>query len=146
MRIPEVELNFSNICGANCFMCSKPHGCSNTQFMKPEVFDRLLTQLRDIEVGIFQTSGNGECLLNNWYIDYLRILKKNFPDTPRWCYNNFSLMDKKKTDSIIDEHLIDKMHTRVESLDSEIFSKSSRLNFNIVMENIKYFITKNNTS
>jgi len=141
--IPEIELNFSNICGANCFMCSKPHGCGNIQFMPQEVFDALIGQLKDCEVGQFQTSGNGECLLNPNYLNYLRTLKKEFPNVERWCYNNFSMMRYEISKQIIDEVLINKMHARVESLDPEVMRKSSRLNFDLVIENIKHFLQLN---
>ena len=135
--IPEVEINTSNICGANCYMCAKSHGCGNVPFMQPQVFDTLIEQLKDCKVGQFQTSGNGECLLNPNFINYLRKLKKNFPNVERWCYNNFSLMDRATGSEIINERMITKMHTRVESLNPVIMQMASRLNPEIVFRNIE---------
>jgi hypothetical protein len=142
-HIPELELNFSNICGANCFICSPVHGSGNDFFMSEKTFDILLGQLKDCNVGIFQTSGNGECLLNPNYHLFLRKLKHAFPNTPRWCYNNFSMMDYDKAQPIINEKLIDKMHVRIESLDREIFEKCSRLNQCNVFKNLTQFMNMN---
>jgi len=141
--IPEIELNFSNVCWANCFMCAKPHGAGNIPFMERPTFAALLKQLRDVRVGQYQTSGNGECLLNPDYAYYLHCLKQLHPSTPRWCYNNFSMMKPSLSYPIIQEQLLNKIHVRVESLDKDIFQTSSRLNQQLVFDNIKAFMGNN---
>ena len=103
--IGEIEINTCNICGADCFICARSHGAGNEPFMKPEVFSTLVSQLKDIKSDRYQTSGNGDCFLNPHYIEYLRILKREFPKVPRWCYTNFQTLDKGFADEIIAEQL-----------------------------------------
>lgn len=141
--IKEIELNISNLCGASCIMCSEPHGCMNDEIMKPEVFNELVKQLKDVKFDIVQTSGDGETFMNPHYLDYIRILKRDFPSVPRWIYNNFSMMTFDRADTIINEDLFDKVHTRVDSMDYDTFKKSSGLERNRVFENIKYFLKFN---
>lgn len=142
-KIYEIELNFSNICGAECIICSRPHGCGNKFFMEDDVFDALCDQLRDVEFKMIQTSGNGEAFLNPNYLNYIQRLKDLFPQSIRWTYNNFSMMNKERADRIIQEDLFDRIHIRIESLHKWIFEKNSNLNQENVFNNLKYFLSKN---
>ncbi|MBT6051230.1 MAG: radical SAM protein [Candidatus Scalindua sp.] len=141
--IYEIELNTSNICGAECIICSRPHGCGNSFFMKWDVFNTLLEQLKDVDFTMIQTSGNGETFLNPNYLDYIKKLKDTFPDKVRWTYNNFSMLDKEKADRIVEEDLFDRIHVRLESLDRTVFEKNSNLNMDNVFDNLKYFLSIN---
>ncbi len=141
--IHELELNFSNICGANCIMCSRPHGCDNEDIMQPKIFNILVDQLKDVKFDIIQTSGDGETFMNLHYINYIRTLKREFPNTPRWIYNNFSMLNNNIANIIVTEDLFNRVHTRVDSLHEWIFTKSSMLNMEIVLKNIKYFLSIN---
>jgi len=142
-NIHELEINFSNLCGANCLFCSRHHGNGNDPIMEPETFNELVNQLKDVKFNIVQTSGNGETFTNPNYLDYVRTLKQEFPDTPRWIYNNFLMMNKTRADIICDEQLFERVHTRVDSLIPWVFKKASNLNFDLVMRNIDYFLSVN---
>jgi hypothetical protein len=142
-KIYEIELNTSNICGAECIICSRPHGCGNNFFMEQKVFDVLVEQLKDIDFTMIQTSGNGETFLNPNYLDYVKTLKDTFPKTVRWTYNNFSMMTKERADRIVEEDLFDRIHVRIESLNKDIFQKNSNLNMDVVFDNLKYFLSIN---
>lgn len=142
--LTEIELNFSNLCGASCVFCSRPHGIGNEFLMSREVFDAFMRQLPDCkDVNIIQTSGNGETFLNPIYLDCIAELKDKFPHIPRWIYNNFSMMTKERADRIIDCRLFDKVHVRVDSMDKQIFEKCSNLNHERVFKNIEYFLSRN---
>lgn len=141
--IKEIELDTCDFCGANCIMCSEPHGCQNTKIMQPETFNILLDQLKDVNYELLHSSGNGETFINPHYLDYVRKLKKEFPDKPRYIYNNFSLLNKERADIIVNENLFNRVHMRVDSLQEWIFKKSSGLNMNKVLENLKYFCSIN---
>ena len=138
--IKEIEFNSSNACLANCIFCSRPHGVGNRPFMMLDTFGIFIEQLKDIKCDIIQTSGNGETFLNPYYLEYMLTLKKQFPHIPRWIYNNFSLLDKNKADIIVRENLFDKIHVRIDSLQKWVFERNSNLNFELVVENLKYFM------
>jgi sulfatase maturation enzyme AslB (radical SAM superfamily) len=142
-HIHEIELNTSNLCGANCIFCSRPHGVGDTFFMEPDTFAVLVEQLKDIDFDIIQTSGNGETFLNPHYLDYVRTLKREFPDKPRWIYNNFSMMTKERADAIVNERLFDRVHVTIDSLVPWVYERSKRLNFERTMKNLEYFISIN---
>ena len=141
--IHEIELNTSNLCGANCIFCSREHGVGNTFFMEPETFNELVGQLMEVKFDIIQTSGNGETFLNEHYIDYIRTLKREFPNIPRWIYNNFSLMTKERADIIIDERLFNRVNVTIDSLIPWVYERSKNLNFERMFENLKYFLAIN---
>ena len=143
-KIGEVELNFSNLCGAQCVFCSRNHGVGNSPLMEPETFAVLLRQLKDVEIGgPIQTSGNGEVWLNQYYLEYIRELKRELPLTKRWIYNNFSLMTGGRATAIVRENLFDRIHVRIDSLHKWIFERNSNLNFEAVMKNLEYFMSIN---
>lgn len=140
--IHEIELNFSNVCTANCIICSRPHGVGNSLFMGRDVFDMVVKQLKDVNFDRIQTSGNGEAFLNPNYVDYIRELRSTF-NKEMWTYNNFSMVDKEKADIIVNENLFDKIHVRIDSLEKWVFERSSNLNQDLVFDNFKYFLSIN---
>lgn len=142
-RIPEIEINFSNVCGAECIMCSRAHGYGNSFFMSPEVFVVLLNQLKGVDFDMLQTSGNGEAFLNENYLNYISELRQAFPRKPIWTYNNFSMVTPERAHKIVDENLFSKIHVRVDSMRRWIFERSSNLNQNQVFTNLKYFLSIN---
>ncbi|MFX0132989.1 MAG: SPASM domain-containing protein [Candidatus Hodarchaeota archaeon] len=142
--IHELELNFSNSCGAKCIMCSEPHGCDGESIMSRETFDVLKKQLKDVKCDIIQSSGDGETFHNPNYLDFIEELKQIKPDTPIWIYNNFSEFTQERIDRVLANNYFEKIHTRIDSLIPWIFEKSSNLNFETVIENIKYFLSQNN--
>jgi hypothetical protein len=117
-------------------MCSEPHGCDNEKIMQPETFEILINQLKDVKFDIVQTSGDGETFLNPHYLDYVRRLKEEFPNVPRWIYNNCSMLTKERADIIIGENLFSRFNTRIDSMEKWIFEKSSALNQETVFKNL----------
>lgn len=144
LHLKEIELNFSNVCCAECIICSRPHGYGNKFFMEWDVFTVLVNQLKDIKFDVIQTSGNGEAFLNPFYLDFISVLKREFPSVPRWTYNNFSMLDKARAERIVNENLFDKIHVRIDSLHKWIFERNSNLNQENVFNNLKYFLNINN--
>lgn len=143
-RIYEIEVNFSNVCTAECIICSRPHGCGNKIFMEDDIFNILFEQLKDIKFQMLQTSGNGEALLNPRFLDYTERLKRGFNKRCKiWTYNNFSLWDKNVSKRVVETELFDKIHVRIDSLEKWIFQKCSNLNPDNVFENLKYFLSIN---
>lgn len=139
----EIEINFSNVCAAECIICSRPHGYGNKFFMEDEVFNALIKQMEDIKVNMIQTSGNGEAFLNPKYLDYVSALRGTFFGAQMWTYNNFSMLNQERARWIIAENLFDKIHVRIDSLEKWVFERNSNLNQETVFENLKYFLSEN---
>jgi len=144
--ISEIELNTCNLCNASCIICSEPHGCDNDRYMEPEVFYTLLKQLKDVETNIIQTSGLGETFMNPHFLEYVHELHKAFPKTPKWIYNNFSIFTPDLINTVLNNKYFEKIHTRIDSLDSYIFQMSSNLRYSEVFENLDYFLSVNETT
>lgn len=143
LQVNEIEFNFSNVCLGNCFICSDFHGDGNEKFMKPEIFDIAIEQLKSIDFDKIQTSGNGDALLNPLYFDYLRELRSSFPSAEINFYSSFSSMVRRISDLFIEEKFINAIFTRIDSLDPDIFKKSTGLSLSIVLQNLEYFIKTN---
>lgn len=140
IRIPEIELAFCNACTADCYICSKKHGGHNEPLMSWTVFKKAVEDLKEIHFDTIQTGGDGDSFLNSIYIDALRELRKTFPKKKIVLYSNFILFDKDRADCIIEEHLLDEVQTRVDSLYPGISFECSGLNQMAVFERIDYFI------
>jgi MoaA/NifB/PqqE/SkfB family radical SAM enzyme len=145
VRIAEIEINTTNACTGNCFICSKVHGYGNLPMMSEEVFARLVEQLVDIDFDVIQTSGNGDCWLHPHFLDWLRVLRLTFPKATICNYSNFALYDPERTDAVLAERLIDRQFTRIDSLDTDAFGRSTGLNASLVFGNLDYFIRHNNS-
>jgi hypothetical protein len=143
MFIPEVELAFSNSCTACCYICSPVHGGQNEPFMSQQVFDKCVERLKEISFTTIQTGGDGESLLNPIYLNSLRTLRREFPECTIVLYNNFSILEPGVADQLIDEHLIDRLYTRIDSLNPVIAQRCTGLDFDNVSSNIDYFLSKN---
>lgn len=139
----EIEINFSNVCAAECIICSRPHGYGNKFFMEDDVFNTLIDQMGDIRVNMIQTSGNGEAFLNPKYLDYISTLRGTFFSAQIWTYNNFSMLNEERARWIIEESLFNKIHVRIDSLEKWIFERNSNLNQDVVFQNLKYFLSNN---
>ncbi len=145
LHIPEIELNTSNVCGARCYLCSNARGRGNVPLMTPEVFRRVVGELCTITFDTIQTSGNGDCFLNPHFMNYLRTLRKEFPNATICNYSSFAMYTPEIADAIIGEGLIDKQFTRIDSLDESVAARASGLNPGVVRGNLEYFIGRNHS-
>ncbi len=143
-KLKNLELNFSNICTGRCFICSKSHGSGCSEMLMPvSIFNIIENQIKDIEIERIDTSGCGDCFLNSNYINYLKRLNKIKPHSQIMCYSNFALFDKYYANEIIEKNLFNRIHVRIDSLNKNIFEKSSNLNQERVFNNLKYFLQNN---
>jgi len=108
--------------------------------MSWKVFKKVVNDLKEIEFNTIQTGGDGDSFLNSIYIDALRELRKNFPKKKIVLYSNFVLFDKERADCIIEEHLLDEVYTRIDSLDPRISFECTGLQQAAVFDRIDYFM------
>ena len=140
----EVEANFGNRCGLKCGICSPFHGCGNIPLMPPDVFERIVSQLRDVDFEVLQTSGNGDAFMNPDFIHYLRVLRKTFPTVFINFYSNFVLFGQCETNIITGEKLLDHVHIRIDSLSPIIANRvTGSRTLDIILRNVNYFMSRN---
>jgi hypothetical protein len=142
VRISEIEINFCNACSARCYLCAQAHGRGNRPLMSGEVFDALVGQLGEIDFDVIQTSGNGDCWLHPEFFHWLRILRAKFPRATIVNYSSFLLYTPDRADGVVRERLLDRQHTRIDSLDAEIFSRSANLDARQVFAHLDYFLAQ----
>jgi hypothetical protein len=143
MKIPEIEIAFTNNCTASCYICSRTHGGAQWPHMSQETFDKVLDQISGIEVDVIQTGGDGDAFLNPIYIESLRRLKKQFPNAKRALYSNFDLLTPKVADMLIEEQLLTHIYTRADTINGGLFYACTGLDFDWVLRNITYFMENN---
>lgn len=145
LHIPEIELNFSNMCTANCLICSNCHGNRKSRpemrMMRQSTFDKVIDELRTISFDQIQTSGNGDCFLNPNFMSNIRRLKEF--GKPMWNFSNFTAYNPKYIDKIIGEKLFEKQHTRIDSMNLMTFSNLSKMDAARAWKHIEYFVQKN---
>jgi hypothetical protein len=144
-RIPEIELNFSNACTANCFICAKAHGRGNVPLMLAKVFEAVVEQLHDVDFDLIQTSGNGDCFLHPQFTHCLQELRSQFSSAKLVNYSNFALYSPEMADWILGGKLLDEQFTRIDSLDAKIFERSTGISRDLVLGNLEYWIRHNET-
>lgn len=140
VHIPEIELNFCNVCGARCYLCSYAHGRGGVAFMSDRVFLQVVRELRRVSFDTVQTSGNGDCWLHPRFLDWLRILRQEFPRAEIVNYSSFALFTPDRIEQVLSEHLLTRQHTRVDSLDPAVFAKATNLNPETVFRHIDCYL------
>ena len=140
--IPIVELHFSNTCTGRCVICSDAHGYDSFPYCTEDVFKHIITNLKTVDFGVIQVGGDGDSFLNPYFFEALRLLRKNFPDKPLTLFTNGFMLTPSNSDVIIKERLLDNVETRIDTINPVLFKQSTGLDFNVVSNNIGYFMSK----
>jgi MoaA/NifB/PqqE/SkfB family radical SAM enzyme len=111
--------------------------------MSQQVFDAAIKHMREIDFDIVQTGGDGDAFLNPIYLDSLRRLRREFPKVRIDLYSNFALLTPDVADVLIEENIINRLYTRVDSVIDQAFAISTGLDMELVFSNIDYFLSKN---
>lgn len=135
-----VELHFSNKCTGNCVICSKAHGGNNLHFVSEEVIRAVAKNIREIGCDVdFQLGGDGDSFLHPQFLDFLCLLRDEAPNGRRSLYSNFFMFTPEMSDRIERGGLLHEAHTRIDSLDPNIFQLSTGLPMDRVLANVEYF-------
>ncbi len=145
--IEVLELHFSNQCTGNCVICSTAHGGDHVNSVTEEVIDKIIENLKpgifQVRTKVIQVGGDGDSFLNPIFLDSLRKIRKEIPNTYICLYSNFNSFTPEMTDIILKENLLDETQTRIDSLSPYLYNLSTGLDLNIIFKNIKYFISQN---
>lgn len=145
--IEVLELHFSNKCTGNCVICSTAHGGDHEILVTEEIIDKIIENLKpgifQIKTKVIQVGGDGDSFLNPIFLDSLRKIRKEVPNSYICLYSNFYSFTPEMTDIILRENLLDETQTRIDSLIPEHYKLSTGMDLQKVLENIKYFISQN---
>lgn len=138
--IPIVELHFSNRCTGNCVICSKAHGYDSFPYLTPVVFNRIVANLQRIDFNVIQLGGDGDSFLNPYFLDFVQELRVRFSGKRLTLFTNGFALTPERSNMIIQRNLLDQIETRIDTVDPILFGQSTGLDFNVVSENLIYFM------
>ncbi len=145
--LKSINLSLSTKCNANCIYCALDRGDNIKVKDMPIMLVRKITAeltsknfIENHNVTHFQLSENGDALLNKDFLKIVRLLKRRLPDVKKTLYTNLELLDKKKTEALLNEGLITQLCCSIDSVDEKTFGIINNLSFKKVMRNFKYFL------
>lgn len=149
-RLTSVNLALSNQCHANCIYCPKTRGKRKNIHMSFDIAKKIADEVaskkfRDLhDIRKFQMGENGDALLNQDFIHIIRYFKKTNPDIPISLFTNFHNLTKDKSEIMIKERLIDKIHVNIDGHDSYSYFRVKKIPYKIVEQNLIDFIAIRN--
>jgi MoaA/NifB/PqqE/SkfB family radical SAM enzyme len=144
-RLPSIiEFHISNVCTGRCVVCSKAHGGTNNPMVSDEVIDRAIDRLQEASgTWRLQLGGDGDSFLHSGFLAYCATMRRRLPGSHHCLFTSAYLLTPERSDDIIEERLLDEVQIRVDSLDPAIYRKSTGLDLETVLFNIRYFAAKN---
>jgi len=138
-HIKTIELHFSNRCTGNCRICSKKHGGFHQSFADNKYVDKIIDDLKEIKCDVLQTGGDGDAFLHPKYIDYLRKIKKAYPNQRVCLYTSMFSFTPERADIIVREKLLDEVNLRLDTIQPELYRWHTGFDFEVTMRNIRHF-------
>jgi radical SAM protein with 4Fe4S-binding SPASM domain len=145
VKFPErVDIGLTNACNEKCIMCPNPSLPKPRNFMKPELFEKIVDELhahgnRSIGIGLF-----GEPTLHKELISFLKYA--NAKDIYFNMSSNAIALDKKLSDYLVASGQ-GRLHLSLYASDAETFKKIHGVDtFEKVVKNIQYFLNRINTA
>ena len=146
--IEEIGLSITDGCNANCVFCPRRDWPSGTpKFMSIEMVRKIVKELQSDKfkekhkVAHILVGENGEPTLHKGLIDILREVKKLGVRVD--LFTNFSGMTVKKIKTIVDEELVDGIHTNVDGTTKETYEQVKHLDYDKIIKNVNAFIDYN---
>lgn len=139
---PNVQIELSNYCNANCNHCPIPKMKRKRNFMDFELFKKIICELESENFeGSVLPFLHGESLLTPNFVNYLRFIKNKLPNTPVTLYTNASALTKDLSMVIIKEELLDNLIISIDGGTKETYeSIRKNLSFEMVRQNVKSFM------
>lgn len=132
-NIKNLNLVFSDLCGGGCIYCPSLRATSNKgeRIMKPEIFYRIMSEIIRLNLrenlNQISISENGDCFMNSWVIEYLRYIRKDFPNVKIICHNK--LQHSEFWDIIAKENLLDDIYMNIDGTEK----------YDHIINNTKFF-------
>ena len=143
---PLRNLNFalSNRCNAKCVWCPTSRGTKLAFDMDAELVYKIIDEVSHpdfpYEIKNIHMSENGEGLYHKSYVDILRYIKKNLPNTEIDMLSNFGLMSKRMSRVLLEENLLTSIQVNVDGHNDRAYRSVKGISFSSVMKNVKEFL------
>ena len=85
-------------------------------------------------------SENGEGLYHRDFVEILRYIKKNLPNTEIDMLSNFGLMSKRMSRVLLEERLITSIQVNVDGHNDRAYRSVKGISFSSIMKNVKEFL------
>ena len=147
--IQSINLSLSTQCSASCIFCPSDRGKYSKQKIMPfEIAKHIIDEIADTEllgtVQKLEISENGDFLTNPFAIMILRYIRKKLPNIWINAFSNFSLMDKKTSEILLGENLINNIITNIDSSNPIHYKAIKNLDLEKSIANLRDFVTVRN--
>ena len=96
----ELIVEITNNCNLACIMCPRPNMTRSVGFMEPDLFRRIIDQVKDCAELVYLSGGLGDPLLHPKYADMVRYAVEN--GVRVGISTNAGMMTKRHVDTILD--------------------------------------------
>ncbi len=116
--IKKVYVEITNACNLNCIMCIRRAWNAEIGYMKKETLDRALDFLEQLgTVDHVDLTGMGETLVHPQALEYIKVIRKRFPEVLLSFTTNLSLLKDNNIRTLAE--LFDTIYVSLDSLDEE---------------------------
>jgi hypothetical protein len=105
-----------------------------------KVIDEASSPSFPYKVQCFQTSENGDALLNKDFVEILRYIRAKFPQAWIEIFTNFYLMNRDISEVVLKENLLNHVTCNIDGHDEESYFAQKHLPLKVVEQNIRDFL------
>lgn len=148
--LTSINLSLSSLCNGSCIFCPNDKGKHSVQkIMTFETAKQIIDEIAESEliktVNQILVSENGDPLTNPDMIKILRYIKSKLPNISVSLFSNFQLMTQEIAYPLLNEKLIRSVFVNIDSINEKYYKELKGLNLQIVLKNLKNFITVRNS-
>jgi MoaA/NifB/PqqE/SkfB family radical SAM enzyme len=143
-KFPEIiSLELSTICNAKCKFC--PHDkIKRDKIMDEKIFRKIINECVGHEdLKIIKPQHYGEPFVTPRFFEQLRYIRRKLPSVKIKIVTNAASLTKEKSDLLINENLCDEINFSLDAAEKKTFEEFKKLPYEIVINNINYFIKQN---
>jgi len=150
--LKRINIEMCSACNLNCRYCSLKYTPVRSRYLDINIFRKLLGEICVSPVRLEQLAlyNSGESLLHPQFFDFLDLVseyKRRFQnfDPEVFLYTNGMLLNPPKSDKILDGGVLQRLIFSIDGCDKHSFERMrAGANYETVMDNLEYFLSKNN--
>lgn len=96
-----IEIQFHNLCNANCLICPYKNMKYKTEYMNENLFYKFLNEIDDGKLTRIIPYLNNEPFIQKDYIDKVEKIRKKCPNTEIEISTNVSMLDEQKVEKLL---------------------------------------------